>query len=209
MKDLLVNSIFKSIQGEGEYIGQMTTFVRFQGCNLRCPFCDTKESWAPGGDSYGPVNLAKAVMAGKPRYVTLTGGEPMAQDYKSLRAFVEALEKFDLPIVSMETNGSIEFDQFDLGIDFLTVSPKSLCFPMMKGEVLKVLYPYNEIQKPGDLACFEDMDFGQFYLQPVLPNILPERLVDVQALFIPVLDAILTRPNWVLSPQLHKLIGVV
>ena len=112
--------IFASIQGEGSRQGQPTLFVRLGGCNLRCPFCDTKYARRGGaalpvGDILGVVGLFRETYPA--RWACLTGGEPLLQDIGPL---VRGLKAEGLR-VQIETNGTIAPRP---AADWYTVSPK-------------------------------------------------------------------------------------
>ncbi len=110
MKKAKVMEVFRSVQGEGKYIGVPQVFIRFVGCNLSCRWCDSskaRDMHAPGVRDYSPEDLWHAIegMAMGAHSVALTGGEPLMQ--------VGFLEEF-LPIlrahkmkVFLETNGSL------------------------------------------------------------------------------------------------------
>lgn len=123
-----IKEIFYSLQGEGAHTGQPAIFVRFTGCNLACPFCDTDFK---GGDDYTEEELVREVEKYLPcRFVVFTGGEPTLQLTDSLISRLHE-EGFYL---AMETNGTREYPR---GIDWITVSPKNdFCANVN-------LYPYN------------------------------------------------------------------
>jgi organic radical activating enzyme len=117
---LKIAEIFPSVQGEGLRQGEPTIFVRLSGCNLRCPFCDTKYAWEEGrGMTVERVkDRIKALRKRFPaEWVCLTGGEPMLQD---LGALVRGLKADGLKI-QVETNGTVFGG---LAADWVTVSPK-------------------------------------------------------------------------------------
>jgi 7-carboxy-7-deazaguanine synthase len=120
---MLINNIFNSIDGEVNHFGQgmLTTFIRLQGCNLRCSYCDTpqaqnkdefpfKDTRATGGPvpyKLTPSEIAQEVKKLYCGKVTITGGEPLEQR-KDLIRLVSILNKtfgYDVPI-TIETNGS-------------------------------------------------------------------------------------------------------
>jgi 7-carboxy-7-deazaguanine synthase len=77
--DFPVSEIFESIQGEGNYAGVNCLFVRFQLCNLRCPWCDTKHTWTRFSDTFDITKvdaLKQTIRERSRRHVILTGGEP-------------------------------------------------------------------------------------------------------------------------------------
>ncbi|MCD6583098.1 MAG: 7-carboxy-7-deazaguanine synthase QueE [Candidatus Omnitrophica bacterium] len=97
-----VAGIFRSIQGEGKYVGSLQVFVRFFGCNLNCQFCDTK---LKKFKLYDVNSLKKAVSSLKVKFLSLTGGEPLCQaDF--LKMFLENIAK-DKFKVYLETNATL------------------------------------------------------------------------------------------------------
>lgn len=102
-----VNSIFKSINGEvsNGVQGRMCTFIRLQGCNLKCAWCDTKYAQDPnGGIEMTIPQIIKEVKKNKCKYITITGGEPLLQR-EELELLIDKLEYLHYEI-SVETNGS-------------------------------------------------------------------------------------------------------
>jgi organic radical activating enzyme len=117
---LKIVEVFASVQGEGLRQGEPTIFVRFAGCNLRCPFCDTKHAWE-GGAATTAAAIAARVDGLRRRFpaawADLTGGEPFAQEIGGL---IRLLRRHGLK-VQVETNGTIHRPW---KVDRLTVSPK-------------------------------------------------------------------------------------
>ena len=101
---LRINEIFHSIQGESTRAGLPTTFVRLTGCPLRCGYCDTAYAFHEG-ETLSIEAVLKAVRGAGARYVTVTGGEPLAQQncFELLTRLCD--EGFD---VSLETSGAID-----------------------------------------------------------------------------------------------------
>jgi 7-carboxy-7-deazaguanine synthase len=137
--DLYVNEIFYSVQGEGGFTGCPAVFVRFQGCAVRCTWCDTKYTWKAGKDCrivpiadvftkdrephcarITDTDLAAEIAARYPQapLVVLTGGEPLEQDVANLCEMLIARGY----MVSVETSGSQAVRL--PGAVFVTVSPK-------------------------------------------------------------------------------------
>lgn len=205
-----VREIFYTLQGEGARTGRPAVFCRFSGCNLWtgreadratavCRFCDTEfVGVGPDGGKFATAReLAAAVRAawqgngsGRP-YVVCTGGEPLLQ---LDRAAIDALHDAGLE-VAVETNGTCIPPE---GIDWTTVSPKAEASTILtRGDELKLVYP----QPGAPPERFADWDFGAFYLQPMDGP-------DVEANTRAALEYCLRHPQWRLSLQTHKLLGI-
>ena len=78
MAQCRITEIFYSLQGETRTVGLPTVFVRLTGCPLRCTYCDTVYAFH-GGEKRDIVDIVDEVRAYSPRYITVTGGEPLAQ----------------------------------------------------------------------------------------------------------------------------------
>ncbi len=206
-----VKEIFYTLQGEGAQAGRPAVFCRFAGCNLwsgregdrataQCRFCDTDFVGTDGtlGGKFATAELlADRVAACWPapahdhRFVVLTGGEPLLQVDDALVAALHA-QGF---AIAVETNGTLPAPA---GIDWVCVSPKA-GNPLVqrRGDELKLVWPQAGI----DLAELESLDFGRRYLQPLDD---PRRDAHTREC----IDLCLARPQWRLSTQTHKVIGI-
>jgi len=156
-----VTEIFYSLQGETRTVGLPTVFVRLTGCPLRCTFCDTAYAFH-GGEKMAISDIVDEVKAYQPRYVTVTGGEPLAQ--KSCFPLLAAL--CDLGVeVSLETSGAIDISDVD---------PRVICVMDLKtpgsGEEAKNYYDNIALLKQTDQLKFvicdrEDYDWAVKKLQ--------------------------------------------
>jgi 7-carboxy-7-deazaguanine synthase (Cx14CxxC type) len=205
-----VKECFLTLQGEGAHSGRRAVFLRFAGCNLwsgreqdrataQCSFCDTDfvGTDGPGGGKFADAGqLADQVAEtwgarGEGRFVVITGGEPMLQLDAAL---VDVLHDRGFRI-SVESNGTIEATS---GIDWLTISPKSGTEVVQRrGDELKLVWPQAGID-PADL---EDWDFAHFLVQPM-------DCVDAAGARDAAIALALERPQWRLSLQTHKLVGL-
>src|SRR5437867_1930958 len=106
---LIVNEIFTSIQGETSRVGEPCTFVRLTGCNLRCTYCDTAYAFHEG-DAKPVEDVVAEVARRGVSFVTITGGEPLAQEgtYDLIRRLLDAGHD-----VQIETGGSLATDRVD------------------------------------------------------------------------------------------------
>lgn len=124
---LRVVETFVSLQGEGPFTGRRSLFIRLAGCNLRCPFCDTKYSWDPGNAREMSIEEL-VVLTGKtnPSLVVITGGEPLLQR-RALEELVRILYRLGYS-VQVETNGTLEAPEpgSPLSQAFFVVSPKDV-----------------------------------------------------------------------------------
>ena len=106
---LRISEIFFSLQGETSRIGLPTVFVRLTGCPLRCTYCDTTYAFT-GGQNIDMVEILRQVAEYTPRYVTVTGGEPLAQ--KNCLLLLHALCDAGYQ-VSLETSGALDIGKVD------------------------------------------------------------------------------------------------
>ncbi len=106
---LKVYEIFYSLQGETSRIGLPTVFVRLTGCPMRCTYCDTAYAFS-GGSNMGITQILEKVASFHTHYVTVTGGEPLAQ--KACHELLEALGDAGYS-VSLETGGAMNIAHVD------------------------------------------------------------------------------------------------
>lgn len=109
---LRISEIFFSLQGETSRAGLPTVFIRLTGCPLRCSYCDTAYAFS-GGGNITIAAILKHVAKFKPRYVTVTGGEPLAQ--RSCHGLLSALCDAGYS-VSLETSGALDVSKVDMRV---------------------------------------------------------------------------------------------
>ena len=109
VSQLRITEIFHSLQGETSRVGLPTVFIRLTGCPLRCTYCDTAYAFS-GGQSMGIADILRQVAEYAPRYVTVTGGEPLAQ--KNCLTLLHALCDAGYQ-VSLETGGALDISEVD------------------------------------------------------------------------------------------------
>jgi 7-carboxy-7-deazaguanine synthase len=205
-----VKEIFKTLQGEGAQAGRAAVFCRFAGCNLWsgreqdrataiCSFCDT-DFVGSNGDGGGRFETAAALADAiesiwghdrSRRLIVFTGGEPLLQLGADLLNEVRG-RGFSIAI---ETNGTIAAPA---GIDWICVSPKAgTTLRQTSGQELKLVFP----QIGASPDRFADLDFQHFFLQPMDG---PERDRNTGL----AIDYCINHPQWRISLQTHKLMGI-
>ena len=177
-----INELFYSLQGEGHHTGTPAVFIRFSGCNLRCPFCDTEHET---GTLMSDADILGEVCKYPARMVVLTGGEPGLWIDE---AFVELLQQAG-KYVCIETNGTRELPA---NIDWVTCAPKP------GGELrIRHIDEVKVVYQGQDVQPFEALPARHHYLQPCSGLNTQE-----------VIRFILEHPAWKLSLQTHKLTGI-
>jgi 7-carboxy-7-deazaguanine synthase len=203
---LKIHEIFHSLQGESTRVGLPTVFVRLTGCPLRCGYCDTAYAFQ-GGENMTLDQIVERVASYGARYVTVTGGEPLAQ--KQSIALMKRLcdAGYD---VSLETGGSLDTSQVDPRVSVILdiKTPGS-------GEVQKNLWTNLDHLKPTDEVKFvlcgrEDYDWAK---QVLAEHAISEKCT---VLFSPVYSQLnpTELADWVLQDhlpvrmqvQLHKIL---
>ena len=205
-----LKEIFYTLQGEGIHAGRPAVFCRFSGCNLWtgreadratavCSFCDTDfVGVGPDGGRFATADaLADAVAARWPdtpggrRFVVCTGGEPLLQLDE---AAIDALHARGFQ-VAVETNGTQPLPR---GLDWVCVSPKANApLVVTGGDEIKLVYP----QPTALPERFLGLDFRHWLLQPMDGP-------DLAAATRAAIDYCLANPQWRLSVQTHKVVGV-
>ncbi|HAO26337.1 MULTISPECIES: 7-carboxy-7-deazaguanine synthase QueE [unclassified Methylophaga] len=157
MAQCRITEIFYSLQGETRTVGLPTVFVRLTGCPLRCGYCDTAYAFH-GGQKMEISDIVAEVKSYNPRYVTVTGGEPLAQN--TCRELLTALCELDVE-VSLETSGAMDISNIDPRV----VRVMDLKTPT-SGEVSKNRYGNIDLLNPQDQIKFvicnrEDYDWAR------------------------------------------------
>ena len=209
---LPVVECFHSLQGEGKHAGRSAYFIRLASCKVRCPWCDTKNSW---NSELHPqrslidlsMGAAKAQKEGA-AFVVITGGEPLHHNLdqlcKEIRKSTLNQENRSIPI-HLETSG---VDKLSGNPDWITLSPKRHYPPrldtLLSCQELKIVIQGEEdidfARKIADLIESNSEVRPQFFLQAGWNNKEGQELA---------IKYVKNNPDWRLSIQTHKWLGVL
>lgn len=194
-----INEIFHSLQGEGRFAGMSAVFIRFSGCNLQCPFCDTDHS---SKTMMTAVDILCEVAKYSSNNVILTGGEPSLYVDDEL---ISTLRSYFL-FIAIETNGTHKLPK---GIDWITLSPKQ----HVTNNAKVVLKSCNELkviwEDQIDMSkilndYYGDIASNNYYVQPCdTGNEEINKKLLQQAI-----NFCLNHFHWSLSIQLHKILNI-
>lgn len=196
-----INEIFYSLQGEGHHTGHPSVFIRFSGCNLQCPFCDTRHN---EGVEMSDTDIIRAINLYKTDWVVLTGGEPslwINQD------FVRLIHQTTGKKIAIETNGTNPVPD---EIDWITVSPKTDIKDMIgtpeiriqRADEIKVVDVGQKLDAYFDLPCRRADTL--MYLQPCFVADKKQR----ESNMLRTVRRVLEDPRWTLSLQTHRFLGI-
>jgi organic radical activating enzyme len=189
---------FHSVQGEGYWAGTNAFFIRLGWCDVHCPWCDQKETWPQKGyPEITATALADQAYQVNPGVVIITGGEPLLHNLEPLTT---ALRDRGLTI-NLETSGAHPLSGI---FDWVTLSPKPFKLPdpsiYPQAKELKVI-----VQQQEDLTFAEEQ--GQRVNPETIKYLQPEWNNFDQAQGL-IFDYVLDHPDWRISLQTHKWIGV-
>ena len=197
-----INEIFYSLQGEGHHTGYPSVFIRFSGCNLDCPFCDTDHK---EGIFMSDDDIIRAVNLYTASWIVLTGGEPAMHIDSD---FIRMLKRATGKKVAIETNGTLDIPE---EIYWVTVSPKE-GISGSEGEDATILEGRADELKVVDVGQPLDKYFSMKCLKPETLMYLQPCYVDDEqqreANRLRTLRRVLSDPRWTLSVQLHKYLNI-
>lgn len=211
---MIVNEIFGSIDGEGLRTGELATFIRLAGCNVRCSYCDTEYALKINQGTKMTVNqiLEKVKKIGY-KNITLTGGEPLIHKDVAVLINKLAVEGYN---VNIETNGTQDIDLYTdyqnvfITMDYKTISSGvnnkmnvSRLETLRECDVLKfVIGSEEDIKDIKQLLQTANIK-SYIYFSPVFEKVQPSRLVD----FLKELhDTGIRTDKTRVQVQLHKII---
>ncbi len=188
---------FHSVQGEGLWTGVSAYFIRLAGCDVGCPWCDTKISWStkPHG-KVAVADLVQQAQAANPFMVVVTGGEPLMHD---LTPLTQALKQAGLRI-HLETSGAHPFSgQFD----WISLSPKR--FKPPQPEIYALAHELKVVIATADDLAWAEAQAARVPATTV-KLLQPEWTSDDSQQLV--FDYVKQHPDWRISLQTHKFLGV-
>ncbi|MEA5467009.1 7-carboxy-7-deazaguanine synthase QueE [Leptothoe sp. PORK10 BA2] len=197
IKALPIVETFHSVQGEGLWTGVSAFFIRLAGCDVGCPWCDTKISWStkPHGE-VAITDLVQQAQAAQPFMVVITGGEPLMHD---LTPLTQALKQAGLRL-HLETSGAHPFSG---EFDWVSLSPKRFKPPQpeiyTQADELKVVIAHGEDLTWAAAQAERVSAATVKLLQPEWSSAQSQQLV---------FDYVKQHPDWRISLQTHKFLGV-
>lgn len=222
-KNYKVNELFQTIQGEGFYTGSPAIFIRLQGCDVGCAWCDTKHTWTVDPDKQTPLNLltdqsneserwsgvsAQDIideikrLAYSAKLVVITGGEPCMYD---LRELTHLLHEFGFN-TQIETSGT-----YPILVDsssWVTVSPK-VNMRAKKEVLLSALERANEIKHPvGTEKDIEQLDVLLHPLKDIQQKTICLQPISQKTKATTLCMQVCIERNWRLSVQMHKYLEI-
>lgn len=215
---MFIAEIFESFHGEvnGHHQGRIVTFIRISGCNLKCPYCDTKETWDHlYGENISPLIILNKVRDIGHKHICLTGGEPLLHKSEVLDLLnVLWSEGYK---ISVETNGTIDITPFFKYVESFVIDYKMNLVP---DSVKRITSNYQRLRNT-DVIKFVIKDKEEaiqaFYIKKTLEPIFDSSRVVFA--FSPVMPGLPAKElaillinhkvhNSVLSLQIHKIIGL-
>lgn len=212
--DLLLSEIFYSIQGEGYSVGFPSVFVRLQGCNLACPWCDTKYASSLNDvnafSHYNIDNLISTICSYKNHsHVCITGGEPLLQNEALLLLLHKLSSVNTIRSIVIQTNGTLDIEPFFLpkvtiAMDYKTGSSgftdkmlnKNLIFLREQDEIKFVIADAKDFE--ASIALLQKYDIhAKIVYSPAYPIMQYDKLAQM------ILDSGI---HCKLSLQLHRVI---
>ncbi|MEO1620143.1 MAG: 7-carboxy-7-deazaguanine synthase QueE [Cyanobacteria bacterium J06632_3] len=197
VRTLPIVETFHSVQGEGFWTGVNAFFIRLAGCDVGCPWCDTKHSWSTKHHVNRDVSdLVSEAISHQPYMVVITGGEPLMHD---LQPLTTELRRAGLRI-HLETSGAYPLSgQFD----WIALSPKQFKPPLpgiySRADELKVVIDDTSDTAWAELQAQKVSSRTVKLLQPQWESSQAQTLV---------FDYVLSHPAWRVGLQTHKFLGV-
>jgi len=191
---LKIKEIFYSLQGEGGRQGEASIFIRLSDCNLNCEFCDTDFSGGKMMDLQEILNIIRSFPCS---WIVWTGGEPTLQLSSEIVSFFKKEGYFQ----AIESNGT---RKLPTGLDYISISPKGNYSSLISinPQVDEIRLPVKAGQAIPDIADFPSAK--NYFLSPIFSSEETETHENIEYC----VQFIRQHPQWRLSLQIHKLIGI-
>jgi organic radical activating enzyme len=202
--NLRVKEIFYSLQGEGGRQGEASIFIRLAGCNLQCPFCDTDFA---GGQPMTADEILAAIASFPCRWIIWTGGEPALQLTSAIIRFFNGKGYLQ----AIESNGCFPLPE---GLAYSTISPKPASsfqknHLMEIGDYATINPEVDEIRLPvRDGDFLPDIKILPVSKKYFVSPIFEKNDIETKQNIDRCIDLVKKNPQWQLSVQMHKLIGI-
>ena len=189
---------FYTIQGEGFYSGRAAYFIRTEGCDVGCVWCDVKESWEINDDNKTTIDqIVQYVIDSKTDFCVITGGEPCMHDLSELTS---KLSENNIEI-ALETSGCYPLNG---NVDWYCFSPKKFKVPVdeayIKANELKIIISHVSDFEWAESHSEKVSSTCELYLQPEWSK---------QERFLPlIIEYIKNHPKWKISLQTHKFMNI-
>jgi organic radical activating enzyme len=193
--NLKVNEIFYSLQGEGVRQGEASIFIRLSGCNLKCSFCDTDHA---AGEAMSIDRIWAGIRPFPCRWIVWTGGEPTLQLTDDVLTFFKARGYRQ----AIESNGYRPLSPL---LDYTVVSPKGLDTSYARSINRAVDELRLPVAEGAKIPAIETLPVATNYcLSPIFTDEEPSTRANIRYC----VDYVRRHPDWRLSVQLHKWIGI-
>lgn len=205
IKKIDINEIFYSIEGEGIRAGQLAIFIRLNGCNLRCSYCDTKYA-LNNKNNYIDINtIINKIKKYNCKNITITGGEPLLQP--NIIDIINSMPEYTF---NLETNGSISINSYLLKntiitMDYKTINSKMESYMNLKNlsllrkkDVLKFVVSSKEDIEQAFKIIYKYKPKCNIFLSPVFNKISGSEIVEEMKKY--------KNDNLRLQLQIHKYI---
>ncbi len=206
--NLPIVEYFHSIQGEGAHAGRSAFFIRLASCKVGCPWCDTKESWSTNNHKKESIaSLCKYITRAENEgaaFVVITGGEPLHHNLNSLCNNIREKNSTKAMSIHLETSG---VDPLTGNPDWITLSPKRHAPPLKE-----LLHACHELKVV--IHTKEDLIFAEKMANIALQNNQNNPILFLQAGWNSrtgqnlTYDYVKRNPQWRLSMQTHKWLGI-
>ena len=211
MKNYPITEHFFSLQGEGANTGKPAYFLRLSGCDVRCTFCDSKNSWDDSNaKKMSTTDIVDLVKQSNAKNVVITGGEPLLHNLdelcKALRTHISDVNLW------LETSGTAPFSG---DFDWVCLSPKKHCPPLSenyaKANELKIIICENDFEfaeqqaqrVQADCELFLQAEWSVCNRRDARPCVSTMPCISTE-----IINYILQHPKWRLSVQIHKILDI-